>query len=124
MTYRSARLIACLLAATALTGCDAAERLSRIREPPERTPVASPTQNKDYRPVSMPMPTPMVLEPAANSLWRPGARAFFKDQRAKQVGDVLTVVVAIADTAQLADETRRTRDNTKETVNVPNLFGV
>src|SRR6185312_1876742 len=60
-----------------------------------------------------------------NSLWRPGARAFFKDQRAKQVGDVLTVVVSITnEKASLADETRRTRDNTKETVSVPNFFGI
>jgi flagellar L-ring protein precursor FlgH len=71
------------------------------------------------------MPTPMILEPAPNSLWRPGARAFFKDQRAKQVGDVLTVVVSITnEKASLADETRRTRDNTKETVSVPNFFGI
>jgi len=119
------RNLTCLLAATSLAGCGAAERLSRIGEPPAMTPVSSPTQAKDYRPVSMPMPTPMVLEPAPNSLWRPGARAFFKDQRAKQVGDVLTVVIAINnEQAQLADETRRTRDNVKETLSVPNFFGV
>lgn len=119
------RTAACLLAATSLAGCGAAERLSRIGEPPAMTPVMNPTQSKDYRPVSMPMPTPMILEPAPNSLWRPGARAFFKDQRAKQVGDVLTVVVSITnEKASLADETRRTRDNTKETLSVPNLFGI
>jgi flagellar L-ring protein FlgH len=119
------RTLTCLLAATSLAGCGAAERLSRIGEPPAMTPVMSPTQNKDYRPVSMPMPTPMVLEPAPNSLWRPGARAFFKDQRAKQVGDVLTVVISVQnEQAQLADETRRTRDNTKETLSVPNFFNI
>ena len=93
-SFSIAKLAACLLAATSLAGCGAAERLSRVGEPPSLSPVTSPTQRKDYRPVSMPMPTPQILEPAANSLWRPGARAFFKDQRAKQVGDVMTVVVA------------------------------
>lgn len=119
------RTIACLLAATALTGCAAAERLSRIGEPPAMTPVSSPTQNKDYRPVSMPMPTPLVMEPAANSLWRPGARAFFKDQRAKLVGDVMTVVVNIQnETAQLQQQTQRTRSGSSESATITNFFGL
>ncbi|MGE4064999.1 MAG: flagellar basal body L-ring protein FlgH [Rhodospirillaceae bacterium] len=120
----SLRFAALLLAASALTGCGAAERLSRVGQNPAMSPVVSPTQHADYRPVSMPMPTPLILEPAANSLWRPGARAFFKDQRAKQVGDVLTVVVNIQnERAQLAQQTSRTRDAT-EGVNVPRLFGI
>jgi flagellar L-ring protein precursor FlgH len=118
------KIAVCVLAATTLTGCGAAERLSRIGEPPAMTPVTNPTQRKDYRPVSMPMPTPLVLEPAANSLWRPGARAFFKDQRAKQVGDVMTVVVAISnERAQLAQETKRTRTNS-ENAALTDFFGV
>jgi flagellar L-ring protein precursor FlgH len=119
------RTLTCLLAATALTGCAAAERLSRIGEAPAMTPVSSPTQSKDYRPVSMPMPTPVVLEPAANSLWRPGARAFFKDQRAKQVGDVMTVVVNIQnETAQLQQQTQRTRSGSSESATITNFFGL
>ena len=121
----ASRLVVGLLAATALTGCAATERLSRIGEPPAMTPVSSPTQNKDYRPVSMPMPTPLVLEPAANSLWRPGARAFFKDQRAKQVGDVMTVVVNIQnEQAQLQQQTSRTRSGSKESATITNFFGL
>jgi flagellar L-ring protein precursor FlgH len=88
------------------------------------TPVTSPTQRKDYRPVTMPMPTPLALEPAANSLWRPGARAFFKDQRAKQVGDVMTVVVNIQnERAQLAQTTQRSRES-GENASVTNFFNV
>jgi flagellar L-ring protein precursor FlgH len=72
----------------------------------------------------MPMPTPTILEPAANSLWRPGARAFFKDQRAKVVGDVLTVVVNIQnEKAQLSQQTSRTR-SADEGVNAQGLFGI
>lgn len=120
----SLRLIAALLAASALAGCGAAERLSRVGQNPAMSPVISPTQHQDYRPVSMPMPTPTILEPAANSLWRPGARAFFKDQRAKQVGDVLTVVVNIQnERAQLAQQTSRTRD-ASEGVEATNVFGI
>ena len=119
------RLAAALLAASALAGCaSTAERLSRVGQDPALSPVMSPTQNANYRPVSMPMPTPLILEPAANSLWRPGARAFFKDQRAKQVGDVLTVVVNIQnERAQLAQQTSRTRQ-AGEGVNASSLFGI
>jgi len=119
-----AKLTACLLAATALAGCNTVERLSRVGQAPEISPITNPTSHKDYRPVSMPMPTPQILEPAANSLWRPGARAFFKDQRAKQVGDVMTVVVAIQnERAQLSAETTRSRDN-GEDASVSNFFGL
>ncbi|MFL2771870.1 MAG: flagellar basal body L-ring protein FlgH [Rhodospirillaceae bacterium] len=116
-------LITLILSATALSGCSNLERLTRVGQAPSMSPVANPTEKKDYRPVSMPMPTPVALNPNANSLWRPGARAFFKDQRAGMVGDVLTVVVAIQnESATLNAETRRTRDNVTETLNVNNLF--
>ena len=118
------RLTTALLAASMLAGCSAAERLSRVGQNPALSPVISPTQHENYRPVSMPMPTPTILEPAANSLWRPGARAFFKDQRAKVVGDVLTVVVNIQnEKAQLSQQTSRTR-KADEGVNAQGLFGI
>jgi len=118
------RLAAILLSGSILAGCGAAEKLSRIGQPPAMSPIVNPTELRDYHPVSMPMPTPTVLEPTPNSLWRPGARAFFKDQRAKVVGDVLTVNVNIADTAALANNTRRTRQNVSENASIPSLLGI
>ena len=53
-------------------------------------------------------------EPAAfasNSLWRQGSRAFFKDQRAARVGDLVTVRVNVTDQAQFSNQTRRSRQN-------------
>lgn len=112
-----------LMATTVLSGCTTAEKLSRIGQAPALSPVTNPTQERDYRPITMPMPTPIALEPAANSLWRPGARAFFKDQRAKEIGDVMTVVVNIQnERAQLSNETRRTRDNANETFSMGNFL--
>ena len=57
------------------------------------------------------MPAPSLSERQPNSLWAQGGRAFFRDQRASRVGDILTVVVSIDDQAQLSNETKRSRAN-------------
>lgn len=64
---------------------------------------------------SMPPGPPATLISApgasANSLWRPGARAFFIDQRANKPGDILTVLINIDDSAKLSDSTSASRQN-------------
>ncbi|MFX8285787.1 flagellar basal body L-ring protein FlgH, partial [Acinetobacter baumannii] len=45
---------------------------------------------------------------------RAGSRTFFKDQRARRVGDLLTVRVTINDTAQVANETKLSRASTDQ----------
>ncbi|MBM3542435.1 MAG: flagellar basal body L-ring protein FlgH [Alphaproteobacteria bacterium] len=104
-----ARLGATLLLTTALAGCNLASRLANVGGAPDLTPVQNPTASPDYRPVTMPMPAvaPAVQQP--NSLWRAGARAFFKDQRAGKVGDILTVVVNIQDSGAISNQTARSR---------------
>jgi flagellar L-ring protein precursor FlgH len=68
----------------------------------------------------MPAPQPAVYNP--NSLWRSGSRAFFKDQRAHQIGDILTVTVNITDKAAIENETQRSRVN-KEDSGVTDYIG-
>jgi flagellar L-ring protein precursor FlgH len=51
-----------------------------------------------------------------------GIRAFFKDQRAQQVGDLVTVKVLVTDKANLDNETKRSRTN-NESFGTANLFG-
>jgi flagellar L-ring protein precursor FlgH len=70
----------------------------------------------------MPMPTPQPASYSPNSLWRNGSRAFFKDQRAHQVGDILTVKVKFADKATLENETSRSRKSSEDS-GVENFFG-
>ena len=59
---------------------------------------------------------------SANSLWRNGARAFFHDQRASHIGDILTVNININDAAKLQNETVAKRQ-TSNTLGIPNLLG-
>jgi flagellar L-ring protein precursor FlgH len=113
---------ALFLLASFMTGCAAFDRLKNIGEEPKLAAIENPTAQPGYKPVQMPMPTPQPASYNPNSLWRNGSRAFFKDQRAHQVGDLLTVTVNINDTAQFANETQRSRKNTTD-ANVTNFFG-
>jgi flagellar L-ring protein precursor FlgH len=113
-----------LVVAVSLTACNTLKRLSEVGEEPKMTAIENPVQKRDYRPVSMPMPAPEVVQPSANSLWRPGSRAFFKDQRASEVGDILTVVVDIeGEKAELDNATSRTR-GASESAGVPAMLGL
>ncbi|MBS7812615.1 flagellar basal body L-ring protein FlgH [Roseococcus pinisoli] len=117
------RALPLLCALLALAGCGQAERLSRIGRAPDMSPVTNPTEDPRWRPVTMPMPQPREAPPMANSLWRPGSSTFLRDQRAAQVGDLITILVEIQDTAQLQNRTQRSR-NGSESMGVPNLFGL
>lgn len=108
------RITAVALAAMMLSGCNLFNRITQIGEPPPMTQIQNPTQAPHYRPVSMPMPAPAVEVRRPNSLWRAGARSFFKDQRAGRVGDILTMLITIDDKADIDNKSVRTRDNTED----------
>ncbi|MCS6853575.1 MAG: flagellar basal body L-ring protein FlgH [Elioraea sp.] len=112
-----------LASVLALAGCNAPQRLAEIGRGPQLSAIENPTARPDWRPVSMPMPAPQEPLRTANSLWRPGARAFFKDQRAAQVGDIVTVLVSIRDEAQLENSSTRSRNN-GESMGLPALLGL
>ena len=103
MSKRVLLLRCALLSSVAISvsGCASLDRLKDIGNPPPLSPVSNPTTSPGYKPVQMPMPTPQPATFNPNSLWRNGSRAFFKDQRAHQVGDILTVKVNINDTAPI-----------------------
>lgn len=69
------------------------------------------------------MPQAEFAAHAPNSLWRQGSRAFFKDQRARQIGDLVTVKVRVTDRAELQNQTQRSRSG-KDSLGVPNFFGI
>ena len=86
----------------------------QIGEKPKLTEIENPTTQPGYKPVQMPMPKPEQASYNANSLWRNGSRAFFKDQRAARIGDLLTVTVNITDKANIANETQRSRTSKED----------
>jgi flagellar L-ring protein precursor FlgH len=98
-----------VMVAALLGGCSSIDRLKTIGEAPPLSPVDNPVTAPGYKPVQMPMPMPQPASFNPNSLWRNGSRAFFKDQRAHQVGDILTVKVKIDDKAKVENETQRRR---------------
>jgi flagellar L-ring protein precursor FlgH len=110
------------IAGSLLSGCAAFDRLKNIGEQPALSAVDNPTARPGYKPVQMPMPAAQPASYNPNSLWRNGSRAFFKDQRAHQIGDILTVKVNITDRANIANETQRSRKN-EEDSGVDNFFG-
>ncbi len=118
----AARFGALLLASVALVGCNGLSRLTEVGRTPELSAVENPTHDPNYQPVSLPMPAPQVARRTPNSLWRPGSRAFFKDLRASQVGDIVTVVISIDDEAELENTTTRNRTNSED-IGIDNLLG-
>ena len=119
-----------LLALVPLAACGTTERLANIGRAPKMSPiedVAAPAyepsignQGSQYRtPGNAGRPGQQV----SSSLFRTGSRAFFRDQRATRVGDVLTVEIKIADKAEVGNTTTRTRTNT-ENAQLPALLGL
>jgi flagellar L-ring protein precursor FlgH len=120
------KLLATISLMALLAGCSTFDQLSRVGETPKLTAIEDPTAQPGYRSVNMPMPevTPVSYQP--NSLFSTDARGFFKDQRAHKVGDILTVIVTIDDSAQISNATTRKRtsgDDASIGTTLGSLFG-
>jgi len=115
-----------------LSGCGSVGRLQQIGKAPKLSgidPVAAPEVEAS---LAMPSdrsgvrPTPVSQQPAATptaSLFRTGAGAFFRDQRAAKLGDILTIKINIQDKADLGNNTSRTRGGS-ENGGVGGLLGI
>jgi flagellar L-ring protein precursor FlgH len=114
-----------LMPLLSLSGCASTiNKLDNVGNKPPMSKVENPQTRADYQPLSWPLPDPEAPgQQHANSLWQPGARAFFRDQRASRVGDILRVNITIDDQAQLDNKTNRSRD-AADNVAAPALFGL
>jgi flagellar L-ring protein precursor FlgH len=108
--------------ALSLAACNAGDRLKDIGKAPDLTPIENPAMRNEVQTVSLPMPAPETVSYQPNSLWRSGARGFFKDQRASTIGDILTVQIEITDKAEIDNTTERSRSNSED-AGLDNLFG-
>jgi flagellar L-ring protein precursor FlgH len=107
------RVVVSLTAAILLSACNVTDRVMGIGAAPELSHIDSKVV-KTRQPVRLPMPRQRLVRHQPNSLWRPGSRAFFKDQRANQIGDILTVNIVIDDEATIENETARSRSGTED----------
>jgi flagellar L-ring protein precursor FlgH len=113
-----------LVAFLPLAACSTA--MEAVRGP-NMTPVGYPAalvpQNQDTLPLAASSREPLPSPAGANSLWRSGARAFFVDQRAARVGDILTVNIDIDDSAKTSNSTSSSRTSGM-TAGVPHFLGL
>lgn len=133
MTRKSSLILTLSAAALALGACSTAVEAVRG---PELAPIGYPAALAPTSQAYLPSPEEQAAQRAAqngaianaaaasaNSLWRTGARTFFGDQRARRVGDIVTVAITIDDRAQTSNSTQRTRSN-DASGGVTNFFGL
>ncbi|MEZ5995118.1 MAG: flagellar basal body L-ring protein FlgH [Hyphomonadaceae bacterium] len=91
---------------------------------PALHPVSTPAPLTGGEQQTMPQPQPAAYEQGApNSLWRSGSRSFFNDQRASRMGDILTVMIEIDDSAQVSNTSNRSRSGSTSS-GFSNFFGL
>jgi len=110
--------LAALLLLVPLAACST---VAEAVKGPELAPVGYPAQLAPMtQQIIAPRETPAA---SSNSLWRVGARAFFNDQRASKVGDILTVNIDIDDSATTKNQTNSSRAS-NGSLGVPNFLGL
>ena len=122
MIRRISRAFGPVCVAAALLPLVACGSLNEAVSTPKISAMAYPTAIVPSEQAVLQAPENGARPASSNSLWRNGARAFFHDQRAARVGDILTVNININDTAKLSNETVATRKGANQ-LGVPNLLG-
>lgn len=115
---------AVVLMALVLTGCGN-KTLEEVGNAPAMSPVGSGLRyNQAPQLASYPKQAKAVSN--GYSLWSDSQAALFKDSRAINVGDLLTVNISIADKAKFKNDTSRSRKNSTSLTwsSVINLFGI
>jgi flagellar L-ring protein precursor FlgH len=112
-----------LIALAVLAPLGACSSVAEAVRGPELAPVGYPAA---LVPREQTILAPREMNPgpaSSNSLWRVGARAFFADQRASRVGDILTVSIDIDDRAKTTNSTSSSRDSSSNAA-IPHLLGL
>ncbi|HUZ12684.1 MAG TPA: flagellar basal body L-ring protein FlgH [Caulobacteraceae bacterium] len=118
---RPAAFALALLALPGLAGCGSIhEAISGPRLGPMAYPAPLVAENQ---PVLESAREPLPQPAGADSLWRTGAREFFADQRADRVGDIVTVLISIADSAKTSNTTTTSKTSANN-FGVPHFLGL
>jgi flagellar L-ring protein precursor FlgH len=104
-------LAVCAALALTLGGCDT---FDHFQQPPRISSPGSigqiPPINQSSQAVQAAREGDPYNAPAMRgSLWRPGSKTFFRDPRARTVGDLLTVVVSVQENGEFANQTQLQR---------------
>ncbi len=102
-----------LLAALAVSGCTQEYKTHRNPQFSEMDPQLVPEVNRVSVPLPQSEPIRRPQRAEASSLWSSGTSSFFDDQRAENVGDILTVVINIDDDASLSNNSNRSRSGSQ-----------
>jgi flagellar L-ring protein precursor FlgH len=98
-----------LLAILLLSGCQS-QTVKEIGNAPSMSPIGSGLRYSQTPQMAM-YPKQQAQTASGYSLWSDSQSALFKDARALNVGDILTVNIEINDRASFSNETDRSRDN-------------
>lgn len=121
---KTLKTVSAALAMTfALSACGSMDRIANIGKPPSMSPIVTKETQQSVEPIALPMPAAKQDIKTANSLWTASRTTFFEDQRANEIGDILTVVIEINEKAELDNESTRER-TTDEGAGITNLLGL
>jgi len=113
------RALRLLLPVLAIAGC---ADLSEIGKTPKFTPIQN---GLEHQAMTVAMAPAEIPDPTIGgaSLWHHGRGSLLGDRRASQQGDILTVVIDIADSADISNSTQRGRSS-NGSLGVDNFLGL
>ncbi len=118
-------IIVCVMPCMMLGACTGAQvdRMKWVGKEPPMQEMKDPSEGK--QPVKWPLEQMRKsnVKASSNSLWGNSSKDYFRDQRARKIGDILMVNVSIKDKANFDNKTERSRSSS-EGLGAPNLFGV
>lgn len=123
MNISGKNLIVTIMLAGSVSSCASSQmdRLEWLGKQPPLSPVQPQSQSE---PIKWPQTHEQAVKySSAASLWDSKSKTFFKDQRARKVGDILTVNISINDQAKLDNSTEGSRQESDE-IGAPSIFGL
>ncbi len=112
-----------------LAGLTACDRLQGIGKAPQFSSTGSTNSSiPPFDPERQAMlayggPTALGLSDDESSLWRSGPASLFGDRRARNRGDIVTIVIEIDDQAEIKNSSDRSR-SASEDLSIPSLVGI